>query len=453
MFGADFQNTWGQYGQESLGQQGSYNSGFQDNLPTNHTAIGSGLAGLSPQEQELQGLTDYYTQLSGNREAAPNPWGIGQGITDNRQAGNFNTLTAYLGGTYWGSGNGTSPNGSGLNNIGEFGNKIFGTHEWDYDNLTADNLISALGPNAQQILGDARDWERRDITRQNQQGSLAKTLAGYAGTAIGAVTGNPLAGALGGGLFGGASGGIGGALSGAAGGYSAGGGLNPITSRIKNALGFGGNEAFTNGAGLGLTGADLYNPASLATNAVPNAGLNASASNLFNPASLASGWSPITGTNGGAYSPGQGFTNPNALGIGGSDLYNPESLGGLPQESFFDKIKNTVKDNVGVGDLMDMFGNRGGQGGEGSDAGFAGIAGGIGAGVQGFDQAPQGQQNNQSDYLVDDIMAGSSEDAPGGNMPQYASQKLQAGTGQRMPGYQTDPFGNALENQPQNSLA
>lgn len=282
-------------------------------LPTDHTAIGSAVASLSPQEQTDRGLAEYYTD--------PN---------------NFATLSAYLQGTYFDKGT-YNVGGTNWTDASSFGREIFGTpwaNEWDYSKLTPESITKAFGTNAGQILGDARDWEMRDVSRQNQQGSFAKTLAGIAGPAIGALTGNPLIGAGAGGLFGGASGGPAAGILGAIGGYGAGGGFDSLTAGIKESLGLGGNEAFVNAGGLGLSGTDLFNPTSLATNAVPNAGLGINAANLFNPAALGGAInSGVTALNGGAYTPGGGFLNPNGIGDLSSELYDPVSLGGVPTGS------------------------------------------------------------------------------------------------------------------------
>lgn len=192
--------------------------GLSGALPTDHTAIGSGLAALTPQAASGQGLLDYYTQLSGNRTDRTNAF---QQRPDGRLANNFATLNAYLNGTFFKQGK--VPTGANFSNPGEFSSSIFGTpfeDQFDFDNLTAEKLSNALGPNSQQILSDARDWELRDITRNNNSGF---ELAGLAPAAL-------IAGGFG------ATVGFGGAVAGAGAGAGVPGAGSKVIATAANAV-------------------------------------------------------------------------------------------------------------------------------------------------------------------------------------------------------------------------
>lgn len=418
--------TLNRFGQQTNAGGALYNPAVArtqaDYQPTDYTAIGSAVAGLTPEQQG--GLAEYYSD--------PN---------------NFATLGSYIHGTY--TKQGTQPTGVDWTDASSYGRQIFGTpwaNEWDYSKLNPESLTSAFGPNANQIFSDARDWELRDISRQNQQGSLAKTLAGAAGSVIGGLTGNPLIGLAAGGAFGGASGGPIGALTGAAGGYSAGlnGGYAGLLDKTKNFLGIN-NTAFVNPNALpsGLA-ESLYSPASSA--AVPgNFGLGLTSANLYNPLALGGAIAGPTSLTGGTYIPGEGFINDNGLGIDSADLYNPPSLSGLaPREDWLSRLD----DISGVSDLLSAFSGQEDEqqfqgGGAGPESGFGG---GIGAGSQPMSMIPgQGQTGQQPlDSFIDPLINSSAEEGAPGQGIDYQSQKLLPGPNQRLPGYQTQPFGNAL---------
>lgn len=168
--------------------------------------------------------------------------------------------------------------------------------------------------NADFDLANAVDWRQRDVARKIQiehgpfdfLGPLAP-IGGALATVAGSALGGPIGGALAGGLAGGlGSKSVLGGLLGAAGGYGLGAGIanagglgnyiGNIGAGIKNFVSdplgsvsglFGKSTGgFTNPGGLGLSGANLYNPASLGGAVAPSTGLGLTAAQLYNPAAL-----------------------------------------------------------------------------------------------------------------------------------------------------------------------
>ena len=432
-------------------------------------AIGSGYALLTPEAGSLGGLQDYYTNIT-QAPAAPSfgggvMAGGGGGSAGGAAAQQFNTLGAYLHGTYFKQGKPIP--GTNIRNIGQLNQAVFGTpyeNEIDYSTLDADKLMSGLGPRAEQMMQQARDWELRDIERQSIRqtggvlnsglGKLIKPALGAALTSVG-VPAFAIGGALGAMTPEGPAAAVTGALTGAAAGY-AGGKLADFGSNFLS------NEAFTNPSALGLSADQLYNPAALGgavqsgVTSLPGGGfinpaalgitantLASGVPNLANPVYSAPGW---TGT---TPNPGGGFTNPEALGLSGEDLYNPQSLGGPAPDDWLDKLQ----DLADPADLLDIIGGAGGEEQTaGTDTGFG--AGGTGAGSMPMSMMPQpqAQRSQQLDPVIDAIMNTGAEQGPGASIPEYGAQKLAPGPDVRLPGYQTQPFASAVE-QPENFLA
>jgi len=457
-----FSKPSGSYmGSNALSGKDFYASrGIAGQIPVDYTQHGGGFAALSPQAQTPQGLLDYYTQTQERAGAQPGTIGYNAGNRGGIDAPGFFTLNNYLHGTFFKKGNPIP--GTNIRNSGQLYSELFGSpniNDEDYLKLTPEALTQALGPQAEQVMRNARDWEVRDISRANQKGFSTGGLLGA--LAVGGI----LAPAV---IAG--SGGIG-ALK----------GLNPLT-KVQSTIDKAGNflsdpigsvkGAFSGSVPttatanpLGINASQLYNPAALGgkvssgVTALPGGGfvnpgalgiqantLAAGVPNLANPVWSAPKW---TGTQS---LPGGGFVNPSAMNVGPTDLYNPVSLGGT-KPGLLDRAKDFLGDQLDPMDALDFIaGGEQGQPQGGSDTGFGGD--GVGAGSMPLSLLPQpeAQRSQQLDPVIDAIMNSSAEEGMAGQMPQYEAQKLQPGPDVRLSGYQTQPFASAVQ-RPRNALA
>jgi len=171
-------------------------------LPTDTTQQGAGLAIV--RDPTLQGLTDYYLGGSfGTSSGTNNQFTRATtGGYDRVDLGNIPVLQNYIEETYFDEGNAIP--GTSIGNLGQLNQALFGSpYDWqgDYSNFTGDKLLSALGPQGQTILENARDWEIREVERGNQS-TLGDNVGGLLGAAGGAAILAPAV-LTGGGLIGG----------------------------------------------------------------------------------------------------------------------------------------------------------------------------------------------------------------------------------------------------------
>jgi hypothetical protein len=463
-------------------------------IPGDYTQHGAGFAALSPEAQTTQGLLDYYTRTQKRAGVAShtNPMVLESDGTD---APGFSRLSNYLHGTFFKQGKPIP--GTNIYNDGQLWREIFGSsNQGDdvYSKLTPEALTRALGPQAEQMMRQARDWEVREISRKNQTGAMSGTFGKLAKLGMGAALGFVGAPAwASGAIMGGMDGNPLGVLTGAAGGFLGGQvASSGILDKVKNTLGL---SAPTGGTAWG---------------GLAKQGFPGGAGSVWSPGG--GGWGPV-GTNLAAQFGGNflsrgnqvpgvstGVTTPTGGGLVGSGQLNPNNvqimggaaLGASPlaaagtagvnllpgvddlRQYFNQQIPGTnqqlggpdtgtldeedwlskLGDTFGADDLLGMFGGQQ-EGPQGPETGFG--MGGVGAGSQGFaqlgDVTGQGPQRDPGVDVFDGI-TGSVDDEGllGQGNPQYLSQKLPEEPDIRLPGYQTQPFASAVERK-RNTLA
>jgi len=411
-----------------------------------------------------------------------------------RWAGDPNWVNPAYGGPAASPENGWTTVGSGVPHIQNYDQAA---QAYQYEMENNPDFAATLGeywqanPGIDRLLAstkfDALDWYARDAQRElaHPDSSFFDSISGFLGPIAGLI-GGPVAGALVGGLSGGLNGGgILGGLTGALGGYGAGGGN--IFGSVKNALGFGTGAGSGAGAWTGLA----------------NQGFPGGAAQAF--ASGGGGWGPLASAGAtlanqapnflqrGNQVPGisTGVTTPTGGGLVGSGQLNPAGVGiqggaGLSasplaaagtagvvaapgvtdlQQYFGQQIPGTnqqlgdpltsqlqgggndswldgLKDMFGPGDLLSAFSGQEDEGGAGPESGFG--LGGIGAGAQPMAMMQQQQRQQPMESIIDPLMNASAEEGMMGGGIDYETEKLQPGPNMRLPGYQTQPFGNAL---------
>jgi len=466
--------------------------GIVGQIPGDYTAHGAGFAALSPEAQTTQGLLDYYTRTQERAGAQPGTIGYNAGNRGGIDAPGFSTLSNYLHGTFFKQGKPIP--GTNIYNDGQLWREIFGSsNEGDdvYSKLTPEALTRALGPQAEQMMRQARDWEVREISRSNQTGAMSGTFGKLAKLGMGAALGFVGAPAwASGAIMGGMDGNPLGVLTGAAGGFLGGQvASSGILDKVKNTLGL---SAPTGGTAWG---------------GLAKQGFPGGAGSVWSPGG--GGWGPV-GTNLAAQFGGNflsrgnqvpgvstGVTTPTGGGLVGSGQLNPNNvqimggaaLGASPlaaagtagvnllpgvddlRQYFNQQIPGTnqqlggpdtgtldeedwlskLGDTFGADDLLGMFGGQQ-EGPQGPETGFG--MGGVGAGSMPLSLLPQpeAQRSQQLDPVIDAIMNSSAEEGMTGQMPQYSSQKLPEEPDIRLPGYQTQPFASAVERK-RNTLA
>lgn len=384
-------------------------------LPGDYTQHGAGFAALSPEAQTPQGILDYYTRTQYIPGASPGTLGYNAGNRGGTTAPGFNTLNAYLHGTYWKQGKPIP--GTNIRNGGQLYTKLFGSSnegDADYSKLTPERLTGALGPQAMQVLNQARDWEIRDISRKNQQGFSAGGLLGAAGVA-GILAPALLAGS-------------GVSLSGLA--------KNPV-STVKNALTKSLTKANPNAVpgmatgvttptGGGLVGSGALNPAAVGLQGGAPLGANALA------AAGTAGVTPLAGVPDLTPYFNQQIPGTNQfLGkhTGATDwlTQGAKKLG----SELLKKGVNTLAENLLAPDTQT------------NALTSTSVAGGTATTLPALSGGNTGNPIlDRYQYALADQLTGK-QDKPM-VLPQYQSQKLEPGNPRRIPGYQKRPFANAL---------